>query len=374
MSKIYPSPYFKLLEPERIACNWDTNLARTVIPTHKNLKTRNAIANSINHLSGFSPRTIFSRVYDAWTVGYEYSGAAQIATWLFPDYWAPGTEHELRINGWIGVSSEVEFSVNGSSDYVVSVESDASGDPSRFDCVLKFPNTVTNAEKSQYLSATSANFWINSIVVQEVSQTTLDSANSAPGVYRLPKTDYPVLSAHIEECRDALHDIYSNYYPLVYWFSSADEDTLDNWTSQQAGDEGWLVTATSEKNIFDLSSTSRTISTPGVFIPAFGCGLGAGTTVRCHCRVRAKNYNFGGSDTGTVRFIGPNGSTTITLDAYDASFTWHGSTSNYITLNTDKDWNEATTAMNKIDILAKVDQVSTGIFISSIVMFLELIP
>lgn len=376
--------YFHLLNPTKLASNWAENLAGTAIPAAKNLASRNALANSINHLASYSPRVIFSRFEkgDTYTlVVPHYEGAvdAVIASWKWNDYWKPSDGYVVRIQGY--TNAEITLTIGGSSLYSFTTDNDGN-----FVAEIEVNHTVADAETTQYIEfsqgalgidgASTAATHIWSLVVQEKPKPILVSGDSHPAVYGIPKADYPIVSRDIEECRDTLHDIWDLHYPPVYQFASTDEDVLLAKTTQYADMEGFFITVNgTETNIIDLTSTSRTTSSPGFFVPCYGCGIGQATTVRLHCRAKIGSYNFGEGDTGNIKFIGPNGNTSISVGQLDDGIvTWKGSTSNYITLNADKDWNEATTAMNKVDILAKVDQASTGIFIAAIACWLELIP
>ena len=153
----------------------------------------------------------------------------------------------------------------------------------------------------------------------------------------------------LEEIRSTLHEVRTDHLPMLFWYSGL--DPLTNLASASPGDLGGFATSVSaeHRNIQDATNTTRTADTPGFSCHVQYCGRGhtggsAGKVVRVQVRALCEVT----SGTGEVKFIGPGGSTTISVTA--TTPTWVGTTSNYVDLDSTQADSVATTARNKIDV------------------------
>lgn len=162
-----------------------------------------------------------------------------------------------------------------------------------------------------------------------------------------------VKAKHFEDIRSAQHEIRTDALPKVFSWSAIGAG--DNMPASQASDQGGIyITSASEVNVFDLSATSRDATSLGFFFDAYKCGRGIAT----ECKLVVAAIAKVDSGSAEIVFRGPTGTTQTnhTLTVTDTSYTKYGGTvgSNYIMLRTDIEYDDVTTARNKIDILARV--------------------
>jgi len=174
-----------------------------------------------------------------------------------------------------------------------------------------------------------------------------------------------ILANYLEAVRAAFHTLRTTNLPI-----------LSNWSATQqsgsylvaasppalgfaTGDQfGVRVYSNAYNNILNLDTTARDATSPGIMCHVANTGIGRNTVakgwkLRAQCRVLAKKVareGAGGSLVGTVKFEGPLDSVEILVTG---GTNWYGDTADLINLDTSQDDDEASSALNKIDIMAK---------------------
>jgi hypothetical protein len=155
-----------------------------------------------------------------------------------------------------------------------------------------------------------------------------------------------------------LHTVRTQNLPVVFsWSAFGDE--FDRRTQMSTGN-GIAITSTTPINIFDLTSTTRTATTPGQMSYVYRAARGNeanNVNVKVRVEVKARIINNSGSASGTIRFIGPTHvggnqcDITITGTSYARV---GGGFSDVIYLNAGSNYDDAATTLNKIDVHAYV--------------------
>lgn len=356
---------YRLIDSDQLAKNWSYNLAGTLVPAEKSLIVFGALKDAINHLCAYSPRVIFAqRNYDTLLTAIT---SDPIARWYYSDTWRNGSYIVIDIvAGCYGADAEI--SLDGSSSSVATITKYTSSGSWQNHLTMIATNGYTGYPKGQRLELTQTipgglgSTQIYSVQVAEIPATVLDSLFNHKGVYGIIKADTPVLARDIEEARQALHDLYSGCCPHVFSWSSVLESAVP--TTQSAGRSGICITSTTDLNIMDLVSTTRSATTPGIWVPAYGCGRGNSNeitmAVAAYARVGTNGYS------GTITVEGPSDSDT--MDISSDEYVWNEAR---ITLDTSQDWDAATIGLNKVDLFGRIDASATRMQISAISAWLE---
>lgn len=214
---------------------------------------------------------------------------------------------------------------------------------------------VTDAIKEEAISVSNSSatdgYFIEDMYTAEEPLSVLDTDVHA---YAPTKglTSQNVLAEHFEDIRAAQHEVREDAMVKVFSWSALGAG--DNMPASQASDQGGIyITSGSAVNVFDLSVSSRTAASLGFFYDAYKCGRGIATEVKLIIAAIAKVD----SGSAVITFHGPAGTTqtsdslTVTATSYTA---YGGASSDYVMLRTDIEWDDVTTARNKVDITANV--------------------
>jgi hypothetical protein len=342
----------------------------------------------INHLCAHHKRTMFACGRND---GDEYTtntGADPLYQWKLDDDWDNGRIRTYRILAMPrtsapgGAGGDAEAYVEGSS-------SDTTGDMHTGTEVWTSPvypqdlryieirysrGAKGGAETTDGITVANG-YTICDIAVCDEWSWNIDDSNEVGAPANGPWAGDEVLANRPKAIAEAFHKFRTLNMPLAFSWS-ANNCTNNNNPSNPSASGIPIKTATMQ-NICDSTVTARSATSPGIFCPGYKAGRGdsgltVGASVKVQCRVLAKNVDSG--STATVRFQGPNHAANNYTDIsipVGANPAWAGTTSNYIKLNTNAEDDDATLAMNKIDILAQAVDASNYLYIYAVCGWLE---
>lgn len=191
--------------------------------------------------------------------------------------------------------------------------------------------------------------------VQERPMAILDTDSDTCVTPGQVSVDHSVVeAAPLYDITRRLHDVRVKNLPVVLSWS-AFGDQFDGRTQVSSG-SGIAITSATAINIFDLTSTTRTSTTPGQMSYVYRAACGNETNnvnVKVRVAVKARVVNNSGSASGTVRFIGPThtGGNQCDITITGTSYAWVGGGLNdVIYLNAGSDYDDVATTLNKIDV------------------------
>lgn len=363
MATFTPSPSWSEAVPDYRIRNFGQNRAGDYVPLSAQKYGLESINETINHLAAYQPKIIYCQ---SWAQNYHYFYTADpLIQWMHYDYNYNGREFKIDMIVNFRANSEAYFFLTGDQFYqTVQCYGDLWGPDWAHLTIDYVRGDALNATVTEGLSQIAdyeLELW--DIVIQEKPIETLDNEihlTVTPGKTR----DHTRLTTEeIEEMRSTLHKLRVQNLPMVLSWSAL---TKTGISSTQASDQfGITITSNSLINVWDLTSTSRTTTSPGTLFYAYHSGRGNETNntnlrvvVSAYCRV----VPVLPGPVGTIRFEGPNhvASNYIDLSPTNTSFDWIGGDpdNDYFYLNTAADYDDLTLAMNKVDILASINSTN----------------
>jgi hypothetical protein len=204
-----------------------------------------------------------------------------------------------------------------------------------------------------------ANYSIIDLVVQDKAIPALDVSHHtyAPEITTAPH--HPVLANMLEDLRAAFHELRSKNLPIVFCWSA--KGGSGGWNKPASSDTTALVaTTTTLTNLFDSTSTLKTVNTRGFTPHVYFAGRGDRTKDDGKkVAVKLCIYAEAPNSTGTFSAIGPDhvaGNTVNITVTGGAATAWYDSGTN-LYLNSTADITDVSSARNKVDVLG---QVATG--------------
>lgn len=355
MAKITPSPFWADLDFSAKAKIWQQNRAGTQVATGASKMPIESLRAAINHLAAFQPATLFSLTV---ATDYSYVGDADpLAQWYSYDYLANNRDMTIGMINWSSNNDDAYFYREDDTNY-------RSGDCSEnwhwnFQQIKIGRNAPSmNVTVDGLSQVADSNLELLDMVVQEDPTYLLDTDDHSyvsPSGYRDMS---PIRTTELEDIRSVFHTLRTRNLPLAMCWSAL---TQVNCSATQAAEHtGIAITSATYLNIWDLTSTTRTATSPGSHVYAYRAAVGNETNnknVKVLCAVLARVIDNSGSPEGTIKFIGPDhaASNYCEISVTNTDYQWLGAgVSDFIYLNSAADYDDATTECNKIDIHGKV--------------------
>ncbi len=350
--------------------------AKSFIADRNNVQTRvgnsryplEQLTQAVNNLEARQPRMLFSQSVSH---HYSYWGYADpLLEWQFQDYNYNGRTIRYDI---IASTNDDDYTSDhyawksswDNSDYQTHGCSDTWGPPwlhlsftyDRGDMT----NTVITDGISQQVGDYATNLKIWDISVQEEPIEYLDSEEHRACIPYNNRSGEQANEDDIERLRKRFHEIRSQNLPQVLSWSAQTEEEGETSGSTHCHSWGIHIASTSNKNIWDGTSATRTATTPGSMFFGYNAGIGNEANNRnIHCVVAAKiRYNPDSeplSPAGYVTFEGPDHVAGNTCELTTTSEDWEwvgGTSSDFIYLNSASEFDDTSTEMNKIDIFGR---------------------
>ena len=351
MAVFTPKPSWADLDFSAKAKTWQQNRAGTQVATGNSKIPIEALRQSINHLAAYHPATIFCQNSP---IDYRYKTTADpLMQWQSYDYHGNNRDATIGMILWSAGNDGAYFYRDDDITY-------RSGDlaeiwHSTFEQIKLSRNDPTLDFTTDGLCQYATNeMQLQDMVVQEDPVFYLDSSAdncAAPSGYRDMS---PIRTTELEDIRGAFHQMRTRNLPMALCWSALTEDGC---ASTQTSDcTGIAITDTTPVNIWDVTSTSRTATTPGSHVYGYRSAIGNethSTLAKVLCSAKARVIDNSGGAVGYVRFVGPDhvADNYCDIAVTDTTFSWSGGgSSDFVYLNSAADYNYSGTEKNKIDI------------------------
>jgi hypothetical protein len=317
-----------------------------------------ALGEANNRVMGRHPKVHFHMpqpITDEDTTQADSTGADPLYRWLTSDYWANGRDYTVKFL----VAPRTSGSGNAYAEYEGGAYSTPALNytPATLQLcqhVREAQYTVnrgaaTDSEQEEGIS-TYNGYTVLDVLVQDAELNTLDTTIHSHCTPATAKSTAPVVEGLIEDIRSTFHD--ARRYNMGQAFCWAAQGIAE--TPAAPGNATCMsVGSTTYVNVIDQGVTARDANSPGILVPAYLKGRGnitkaAGQTVRVDVRVLANS-----AAEGTVKFIGPNGSTEVTITA-GGGLDWYSAGEHLDLSSNSNDLTDTATTRNKVDIHAKV--------------------
>jgi len=370
---------FEAIDPDELAKNYRGSARQTI-----SAASIAQLVEQLNVLAARCPRVLFCKMIPTASRG----GTNWLWRWLVADYVQNASEHEFRALALLRESDPATGNAYWARlDNALAEDSTCVGPESAavvpswaswqryYGESATFVRTAANrapADAMQQEGIICQNYHrVGGLVVQDVPLTSLDVEDHAY-VATPPRSGDLVLGGNVlEALRSTLHEIRTTNLPVVVsWAAIGDgADYATALYDNEASEMGIHIASTDYLNVMmpNISAAksweTRSATTPGFVSHVYRCGVGdtsttAGGKLKVNCYVLAKAT----TEDATVRFEGPLDSTEIAVTVA-GGLDWYGGTSSSIYLDPTVANNNATTAMNKIDVCGKTDDVDGDLWI-----------
>lgn len=380
------------LDSDELACNWIQERSNSWQRHHASASSLNALAWVLNNICCRQPRMIFCQAQPFGYVdsAHPWGTLATYATeelyaWRYQDIVKNATSRSARALALPPLATTSDCFVGWNSLSSGRYNARFVGD--RYEPVDAFcveltddgraPSNVTANDQIN----TYGGFTVADVVVQDnaISAVDLTKHVFVRGTQARPGT--PILAGTgidgMEGMRAAFHEARSTNVKIVgQWH--AQRGPLGWITPESSNEHGIIVAATSFVNAIDQTFNARDGNSPGFSDWGFVIGVGypgdgGGLVSKVRCSVYA-HMPGGGSNTGTVKFIGPihveNNYQEIVINEGGAGPAWYDS-AGFVSLNTWSRGSDDSEYRNKIDVHAKVDSAGTPLYIYAIRAWIE---
>lgn len=339
---------------------WATNKAGAEYRQLTTAAVMGSLISLINHLAGRHPRILFTQT--ARNGIADTSGQVPLYIWGYVDDVTNGRDWQYRINHLPRSS--------GSGDAYAWRYLDATTLGSKYSTNHPSPSFPEDVETQMFnyergaaagTAVTEGLNTANGYTALDVCVQDLCVGLLFKGTHTLAhgfaSEGRPVLAGLLEQLRSAFHELRTTNLPFAFQWSAQDIGS----TPAATGPLGIKITTTTATNVIDGSSTSRTATTPGVSAHVYRGGRGAeGTTNGNRIPVTPRVYGSvtGGGGDCLVSFTGPLNSVDVRI-TNGGGLAWYAASSN-LYLNAAAEYDDTTTARNKIDIMGEVTSGDTG--------------
>ncbi len=365
---------FEAIDPDECAKTYRGSARQTV-----SAASVAQLVEQLNVLAARCPRVLFCKQVPAASRG----GTNWLWRWIVADYVQNASEHEFRALALMRESDPATGNAYWARlDNSLAEDSTCTGPEGGgvapawltsqwyYGESATFVRTAANrapADAMQQEGIICQNYHrVGGLVVQDVPLKSLDVEDHAYVAIPPSSGDLVIGGGVLEALRAKLHEIRSTNLPVVVsWAAIGDgADYATALADNEASEMGIHIASTDYLNVMmpNISAAkgweTRTATTPGFISHVYACGVGdpsttAGSKIKVNCYVLAKAT----TENATVRFEGPDSiaSNTTEISVTTAGgLDWYGSTSSSIYLDPTVANNDATTAMNKIDVCGKV--------------------
>lgn len=356
MTKVIPSPSWDETDVNYRIRNFSYNRHGEIVTLSAQKHGLENIASIVNHLAAYQPKVIYTQ---SWPQAYHYIYSSNpLVQWTHYDYNYNGREFIINMMTNFRANSDAYLFLTGDQFYqTTKCYGDVWG-PDWLVLTIDYVrgdvlNDVINEGISQ-VADWELELW--DIVVQEKPIEILDDEIHQCVIPGKTRDHVRLTTESIEQMRDISHKQRVQNLPMVLSWSALQTGGI---SSTQASDEyGITITSNSLINVWDLTSTSRTNISPGTLFYAYRAGRGNETNNKnLRCVVRAYTRVDPGG-TGIIRFQGPDyiSNNWHEISVTNTSYAWVGGNpaTDYFYFNTDVDYNETTSLMNKLDVLASI--------------------
>lgn len=311
-----------------------------------------------NRVMGRHPKILFhlpQPILAPDTPQADSTGLNPLYRWVAPDYWANGRSYTVRFlvaprtAGTGDAYADDEYGSDTTPSYNYTPGSLLLCQHVRESQFTVDRGAPADAE-TEHGIGTYNGYTVLDVIVQDDELDTLDTTLHSHCKPVSAKTAAPVVEGLIEDIRSTFHD--ARRYNMGQAFCWAAQGVSS--TPAAPGNATCMsVSSTTYVNVIDQGVTARDANSPGILVPAHLKGRGnitkaAGQTVRVDVRVLANS-----AAEGTVKFIGPNGSTEVTITA-GGGLDWYTASAHLDLSSNSNDLTDTATTRNKIDIHAKV--------------------
>lgn len=373
MPTFAPSSIWRDLDVQNRARPYTQNSSSQNVAVGCSRRPFEQLISATNHLCALHPRTLYTQ---SWPYAYSYNVATSadpFLQWRYYDYgpnnrtlrYGAIVRHQGLFGGYLWRQGYPDAYRTPNAVGLISPYRWAYFE---FDATRGIPtlDALTDGISSEITASggDTPEFYIWSVRVQEIPQRILYSPTDTcivPG--KISQNHAVIRTNELDEIIRTAHIVRTRNLPVLMSWSAQTETEIG--ATQGSLAIGITITSTTAINVFDLISITRTATTPGQMVYAYRGAVGNETNnknIKVRCAVKARVIDGGGSVSGTIRFIGPThvGSNQCDITVTNTSFQWLGGGANdFIYLNADSDYDDTSTALNKIDVHGLVSSSDT---------------
>lgn len=330
--------------------NWVLNREGTQIRQGCSMWDLRPLLRASNHLSAFTPRIIFDQCcYDITNIPID--GYNSYYRWSYYDSTLNNKNYTIKGIGVYSDAYDAYAWLDGYDDTILSQSLMNSDGYS----VVEITNVRTSSDGEIIRCALNTdndtgNLGFAEICVQESPVEVLSSDYHTFTKESIVNASY-ISADTVESIRDVLQSVKESNLPVVFSWSALGASAPE---TQRSCQDGICITNDGYLNIFNLSDTTRTATSPGFFIDGYYSGKGQ---LSRHNKVYIEYGIYCRVDGGeaSVKILGPDDgycTTSVTNTDYD----WIYSNNDELFYYSDRRASEDDiTYQNKFDWLAKAD-------------------